>query len=109
MKVRNMAIEVIGTPAFGGALSFNVTEFPGGKAPDGGFWLRNSAYVDDEEVYQQNLHVPQPGTVGPFTLGPTNSWSSGPADGEAQLYRIDNGVTKMIRKPAFRVSYEIAG
>ena len=71
-----------GNPHFGTTITFAVD----GKEPhNGNLWLANRCFQGGELVYGESQRVVD-GLAGPFTLGPTPSWSGGAADCEAQVW-----------------------
>ncbi len=67
---------------FGETITFAVD----GKEPrKGNLWVVNQCFQGGELVYSESQRV-EDGLAGPFTLGPTPSWSGGAADCEAQVW-----------------------
>jgi len=75
-------------PIFAGSAYFNVS---GKYIASGEMWLLNTCSKDKAIVYQQYLKIAMDGNSGPFTLGPTPSWSSGEADCTAAVGLFQHG------------------
>lgn len=75
-------------PVFAGSAYFNVT---GGNISTGEMWLLNSCNQNSTVVYQQYLKIAPDGNSGPFTLGPTPSWSGDGAECSATVKLFRNG------------------
>lgn len=75
-------------PVFAGNVYFNVV---GRNISTGEMWLLNECRQNNTVVYQQYLKIAPDGNSGPFTLGPTPSWSSGGADCSATVELFQKG------------------
>jgi hypothetical protein len=69
-------------------------------------WVHVVCKQNGNIVYEE-FHGGGDDPHGPFTLGPTNSWQSGSADGHAELLNRDNypksGKNKVLAKIDFSV------
>ena len=84
---------------FGETITFAVD----GKEPNNGnLWLANRCFQGGELVYGESQRVVD-GLAGPFTLGPTPSWSGGAADCEAQVFITG----KMVKVTNITFSYHV--
>jgi hypothetical protein len=72
-------------------------------------WAMCVCTVDGTVVYRQELSLDGKvgGNVRPFTLGPTPSWSSGPAHGALQLYTTNQYGEKP--RTLASATFEVAG
>jgi hypothetical protein len=88
-------------PIFAGSAYFNVS---GKYIASGGMWLLNTCSQDKALVYQQYLKIAIDGNSGPFTLGPTPSWTSGGADCTVAVGLFQHGSFR----PQASISYTVA-
>lgn len=69
-------------PVFAGNVYFHIS---GRDVSTGQMWILNECRQNNSIVYQQYLKIGSDGNSGPFTLGPTTSWTEGAAECSATV------------------------
>jgi hypothetical protein len=88
-------------PVFAGNVYFHAS---GRNISTGDMWLFNQCKQNGSIVYQQYLKISSDGNSGPFTLGPTPTWSGG----EAECMAIVESFSKGSFRPLESITYIVA-
>jgi hypothetical protein len=88
-KASKFTITLLTTsPTFSETANFKVY---GVSLETGSYWLHNRCTQSSVLVYEQYLKISASGDAGPFTLGPTPSWTSGQAECTASVDLFQKG------------------